>query len=273
MLTHYDNPVAFHCIKTRLALVEKGVEFKTYNIDILNGQSLEPWFLKINPNATVPVLTDSDNGKVINESQEILEYVDSLGDGPLGGPNTDRALVSEWVGRLCSWDGNLYGLGTSTGGSIKKFFLKDFNDFKIKFSEARMAENPDLVDAYRRKIESLSVLLDDSEDPAKVEANNKELMELFDDAETQLRKTKWLAGDEYTMADVVMTCILWKSLNGGTSSEYLKPRQRLREYFEAVQKRPSWKVAVEISGRATNFIAWSLPGLAKAQRAKFGCRV
>ncbi len=43
----------------------------------------------------MPSLKDGD--KTINESVEIVKYVDGLGDGPLGADKVDRGLVTDWV--------------------------------------------------------------------------------------------------------------------------------------------------------------------------------
>ncbi len=39
--------------KARLALAEKGVSYKKTYIDLFNGQSLQPFFMKLNPASTV----------------------------------------------------------------------------------------------------------------------------------------------------------------------------------------------------------------------------
>ena len=55
--------------------------------------------------------------RTLNQTIDILHYVDSSGTtakGPLGGDQVDRALVSELVGALHGWDGNLFA-----GANIK----------------------------------------------------------------------------------------------------------------------------------------------------------
>jgi hypothetical protein len=43
----YDNPLAFHPGKARLALVEKAVPFTTKVINLFNGDSLKPEYLRV----------------------------------------------------------------------------------------------------------------------------------------------------------------------------------------------------------------------------------
>lgn len=80
----YDYPLAFNPAKVKLAMVEKGLNFTKKQVDIFNGQSLSPWYLKINRSATVPTLVDGD--KTITDSRDILKYVNTLGGQALGGP-------------------------------------------------------------------------------------------------------------------------------------------------------------------------------------------
>ena len=55
-------------------LYEKGVPFKEHVVFIHLGEQNEDWFLRINPNGVVPALKDGEH--VINESEDIIDYVD-----------------------------------------------------------------------------------------------------------------------------------------------------------------------------------------------------
>jgi glutathione S-transferase len=48
-------------------------------------------------------------------------------------------------------------------------------------------------------------------DAAAVESNRKQLASLLDDAEAQLAKTPFLAGGEYSMADVMASVIIFRT--------------------------------------------------------------
>ena len=63
----YDFSLAYNPGKARLVLVEKGLPFLTENVNLLNGESLNPAFLKINPTGTLPVL--EDDGQKLTESR------------------------------------------------------------------------------------------------------------------------------------------------------------------------------------------------------------
>ena len=55
---------------------------------------------KVNPAGTVPSLADASGKVVCTSSRGIVELVDGLGDGPLGGKGADRALVASWIDKF-----------------------------------------------------------------------------------------------------------------------------------------------------------------------------
>ncbi len=74
MLELYHHGSSVCAAKVRLALAEKGLEWKGRYIDILKGEQFEPDFLAVNPRAVVPALVDG--GRVIVESSVICEYLE-----------------------------------------------------------------------------------------------------------------------------------------------------------------------------------------------------
>ena len=60
MLILYDGTTSVCAIKVRLALAEKGLEFKSRNIDLRKGEQFAADYLNLNPNAVVPTLVDND---------------------------------------------------------------------------------------------------------------------------------------------------------------------------------------------------------------------
>lgn len=78
MLALYHGANSVCSIKVRIVLAEKGLDWTSRHIDLPKGEQFSPSFLKINPNANVPVL-DHD-GKLVFESSVIAEYLDGLSD-------------------------------------------------------------------------------------------------------------------------------------------------------------------------------------------------
>lgn len=62
-----------------------------------------PNVLQVNPASTVPSLADVDGKVLCTSSRAIVEYVDALGEGPLGGSGADRGLVASWIDKIDKW--------------------------------------------------------------------------------------------------------------------------------------------------------------------------
>jgi glutathione S-transferase len=71
-LLHFGGSVCSQ--KIRISLKLKGVDWESHMVDLTKGENLSEWFMGINPRGLVPVLVD--NGKVIIESNDVLEYIE-----------------------------------------------------------------------------------------------------------------------------------------------------------------------------------------------------
>ena len=69
----YNVAYSGNSYKVRLLLGHLGISCELVEVDILNGQSRTPEFLRINPNGRTPVL--DDHGFILAESNAILAYL------------------------------------------------------------------------------------------------------------------------------------------------------------------------------------------------------
>ncbi len=97
MLDAYHAEPGANSLKVLLALKEKGVDFNSHYVALNKFEQHEEWFKKINPNGQVPVIVH--DGKVINESTVINEYVDAVFDGPALSPPDEfgKAQMRIWT--------------------------------------------------------------------------------------------------------------------------------------------------------------------------------
>ena len=95
MLRLYDNRTSGNGYKPRLLLAHLGIACDHVEIDILNGESRTPAFLKKNPNGRIPVL-ELEDGVCLAESNAVLFY---LADGSrfLPSERLARALTLQWM--------------------------------------------------------------------------------------------------------------------------------------------------------------------------------
>jgi glutathione S-transferase len=103
----YDNVNSVCAQKVRVALAEKGIEWKRHGMT-LRGDQFDPAYMKLNPNAVVPMLVH--DGRVVTESSVILYYLDEAFPEPPLMPREplERAkarmvnkLVDEYVHNAC----------------------------------------------------------------------------------------------------------------------------------------------------------------------------
>lgn len=261
-VTFYTFPLAFNPAKVKLALEEKGIKYNEKKIDIFGGQSLEPWYMKLNPAGSAPTLVTGD--KVIIESAEIVKWADEQGDGPLGGDKVDRVFVTEWISKVDAWDGNLYAAAFSSAGSV----LKLSNDHKIKVAEASAKRNLELADVYKKKVESLKRISQEPKDKVKVNDNKMQLVGLLDEADSRLSSSKYLAGDEYSIADVIFTPVLYRIPLVKQEKELIDSRMNVKRYWGDLKKRPSYKITFAASENPLQAASVVLPALGSVLLSK-----
>jgi glutathione S-transferase len=90
----YNVAYSGNSYKVRLLLAQLGIACEIIEVDILNGASRTPEFLKINPNGRTPVL--DDNGFVLAESNAILSYL-ARGTKFLPEDRKKWALLFQWM--------------------------------------------------------------------------------------------------------------------------------------------------------------------------------
>jgi glutathione S-transferase len=95
MWTLYDFLPSGNGYKVRLTLRELDRPFTYREVDILKGESHEPWFLAKSPVGQVPVL-ELDDGTCLSESTAILFYV-AEGTPLLPSDRLSRTRVLQWM--------------------------------------------------------------------------------------------------------------------------------------------------------------------------------
>ncbi|BFI30851.1 ganglioside-induced differentiation-associated protein 1 [Marchantia polymorpha subsp. ruderalis] len=257
----YTYPLAFNPAKAKIALDECNIKYVEKKIDILSGQSLEPWFLKLNPGAWAPTLVVGEN--VICESAEIVKWADAQGT-PLGGDKVDRQFIDQWVQKVDNWDGNLFAAAFGPAGGV----LKITTEHKIKICEAQAKRNPDLAELYQKKAAAMKAQIEEPNDKAKCEANKAQLISLLDEAESRLATASYLAGEEYSIADVIFTPCLYRIPQVKLDKELIESRNNVQKYWASLKKRPSYKKAFGVSESPLSTASTVIPAFGKILLSK-----
>ncbi|KAI8904863.1 glutathione S-transferase [Gorgonomyces haynaldii] len=223
--------------RARLMMIEKNITLEHKTLNIVAGECLEPEFVRVNPKAALPVLVDGE--KTISESKDIVWYFDNLDGKPLG-PDADRQLVKQWFDKTAEWDGNCF-IRAKAPKAAQGFFQQMANLMR-KICESRLKEHKDdpfLAKAYQDKINVIDA--NHMGDPEHQRKTIEDLETILNDAEKQLQKTSYLAGEQYTVADVLMTPLLYRVGLAGQLDLALKERPSVKSYYERMKQRPSFQ--------------------------------
>ncbi|WP_332817699.1 glutathione S-transferase family protein [Sphingopyxis sp.] len=112
MITLYaaDSP---NVLKIYLALEELGLTYDAQPVDVMAGENFSPDFVRLNPNAKIPVIVDQDgpNGQslTIFESGAILMYLAEKSGKLLPVELPERYRVLEWLMVQMSGFGPIFG--------------------------------------------------------------------------------------------------------------------------------------------------------------------
>lgn len=93
-------------LRASIALAESGLVHNVHKVDLTKGEHKNPAYLKINPAAQIPALTDSDGpgGKPITLAQSgaILLYAAEKSGRMLPKDPARRAIALQWLMQACT---------------------------------------------------------------------------------------------------------------------------------------------------------------------------
>lgn len=237
MLELYHHGSSVCAAKVRLALAEKSLAWNGHYIDILAGEQFRSDYLAINPKAVVPTLVH--DGDVITESTVICEYVDeAFADRPIY-PRTPaaRARVRIWTKAV---DEELHPACSaityvvSHRHTILRNGVGNFDDF-IKQGGA------DGLAARTLKWQWIQHGLAAPGAADKIRLYVAYLRKMED----ALASSKWLVGDEFSMADIAMTPYVNRldvlAMDGLWKNGRLP---HVEDWFTRIKTRPSFKPAL-----------------------------
>lgn len=188
MLELYDNGNSVCAQKVRVALAEKGLEWKRHDLT-LRGDQFDPQYMKLNPNGVVPTLVH--DGRVVTESSVILYYLDEAFPTPPLMPREPlermkvrmvNKLIDEYVHNACV----ILTFGTA--------FRPWFAGLSAEQIDQRLAKSP----LKKRSEYKRDVALHGLESKFAQEAFESygKLLKLIDEA-----GGGWLAGGAFSLAD------------------------------------------------------------------------
>jgi len=247
-LKYYHAEPLANSLKSMIPLIEKGLPWQSIYVDLHKFEQHEAWFTAINPEGQVPVL-DHD-GVIITHTTVINEYLeDVFPEVPLRPGDPVGAARMRYWNKFCDeqvmnfvsmhgWHRMVSIIARSVeSGEFERLMERiPLPDQRIKWRTARSGfSDKDL--AY---------------------ATDK-ILYAVDKVEKQLGETEWIAGNDYTLADINFFSMC------GVSVERMFPEMeiarrcpRLARWDQKMRARPAVKRALGGEDRtAPGLRTWS----------------
>jgi glutathione S-transferase len=199
MILH-DLSAGMHPRRVRIFMAEKGISIERREVDAAGGANASPDFLRLNPMGKLPVL-ELDDGSAIAESLAICRYLEALHPHPalMGRTSQAAAHIEMWTLRM---DHEL-------SQPIALAFVHSSD-----FYRGRVEQVPEVAGWARNRALQTMAWLDG-----------------------ELAARSHIAGDDYTLADIVAqcACVLGKAVGLRIPPEMT----HLSRWFTQVSARPT----------------------------------
>lgn len=227
----YHSGVSNCSMRVRMALEEKGLPWTSHHLNILKKEHITPEYFGINPNGLVPTLVH--DGKVIIESDDIIEYLDQTFPEPPLRPESDADVekMLEWLHRATS----IHVKAVKTYIYEKRIRGNMVQSAEEKQRYEELQTNPELLEFHRKSGS-------DSFSQEELDAAKATLDECFADLEKALEGRDWLVGDRFSLADIAWVPLYFTmDVLAGYSFDGMP---NVAAWAKRIEKRPSYKTAV-----------------------------
>ena len=197
----------------RIFMAEKGLDISLEQVDLLAGENRRPPFMDKNPAGQLPCL-ELDGGSQLAEITAICEYLEEIQPEPplIGSTPEERAQTRMWTRRI-----DLNIVEPLTNGFRFGEGLSIFQDRIHVIPQAA----DDLKAIAREKLAWLDELIGDQ---------------------------AFLAGDRFTLADVLLYCFV--DFGAGVGQPLDPKLGHMNKWFERVAARPSAEASLHPAARA-----------------------
>lgn len=220
--------------KVRILLAERDTPFVSHALDLRAGDQQKPEYMKLNPSAVVPTIVH--DGNVVIESNIILEYLAEILPGPslVTSSALGRTRMRLWTKQL---DEQLHQLT-----SVISFAIGFRYQLLAKPREEALTVLRRIPDSFRRErqIDIYEKGVDSSHFAPAIMRFDKMLA----DMEKSLADAPWLAGADYSLADIAFTPYV-NRLDQLQLAHMWADRRNVAKWFAAAKARPSYAKAYD----------------------------
>jgi glutathione S-transferase len=233
MLVLYHNDMSLCAQKVRVGLAEKGLAWESRHLVLRSGEHQQPWYRTLNRRAVVPTLVDGE--KIIPESNVILEYLEDSYPEPALAPKDPhgRANMRLWTKQL---DEDVHD-GSAAILSFGIAFRHQYLD-RGELGRKMLEEIPNIFKRERRR----DVIENGTGSKHFIVAVER-MVQLLDEMEEALCLHRWLAGSDYSLADVAFSPYLARLEHLGILG-MVGERHRVADWYRRCKARPSFHDAI-----------------------------
>lgn len=232
MLELYHGTTSVCAQKARLTLAEKGLEWKSH-LMALNGDQLDPAYLKLNPNGVVPTLVH--DGNVLVESTVIMHYLDDAFLDPPLMPRRplDRArahlfkkLMDEYIHPACI----VFTFATANREPLARLSQEQ--------RDAQLAKAP-----LKRQSQYKRAGVEEGLGSPMGKEASQSFEKLLKWIQESTERGPWLAGSEYSLADIAATPYIVR-LEMLKLARMWEQKPGVARWWERIKTRPSYEAAI-----------------------------
>jgi len=214
-----------------MTLEEKGLSWTSHHLDTRAGEHITPEYFGINPNGLVPTLVH--DGDVWIESHDIIRYLDDTFPEPRLTPSGEPELLSlsEWTSLASTihvdavktyiYSSRPKNRRQKTGAELKRYSELQTNEELLAF-HARSSSEEGFSEEDRENAEQL-------------------LHDAFSRLDSYLGEHRWLAGDDFSLADITWIPLHYTLERAGFSFDR---HAKLKAWAKEIAKRPSFQNTV-----------------------------
>jgi glutathione S-transferase len=219
--------------KVRMCLYEKGLAFESRLLDLQRFEQHAPEYLAVNPNGVVPSLVV--NGTPVIESSVIIEFIDDRFPEPVLRPEDmfDRAKMRLWT-------------KYSDESAYKAVYAPTWHHLRSRatqgLAEDRLRDTLSRVPSAERKARWEKMASGGFSDQELDEAYDR-MAECLQKVDDGLQRGPWLAGKDYSLADIAMIPFVDRINNLRPDLFDRKRLSRLADWYDRMRDRPAFAKA------------------------------
>ncbi|KAK4423365.1 Glutathione S-transferase [Sesamum alatum] len=204
----HGQPLSSSVQRVVLCLAEKGLEYELVLVDFATGQHKKEPFISINPFGQIPGFEDGD--LTLFESRAITKYISHAyadkGTPLIAEDPKKQAIIGVWL-------------------EVEA----------LKFDAAGQKLSSEIL---------IKPMLGMTTDEAAVEQFEGELVKVLDVYEARLAKSKYLAGDDYSLADLHHVPIISNLFTTKVKAVF-EERPHVSAWCADILARPAWQKVLQ----------------------------